>query len=349
MHESMLRARLGEVVSTISQLDDEENKDLGVTYKQLLETYSPIRLSGTDQIIAIAEFYQQTGDLELELANIKLNSWLVVGISIFLIYLLLAGFVHNASDTIQRQKTDLGQKVIQLTDLLEQNRELSERVRRASARVAQLNESYLKRIGSELHDGPAQDLGLSILKLDALAGRLEKDNAQNEVASQLNEIGISLQNALKEIRGIAAGLSLPQLVNLNLSETVERVVRAHERRTATHVELDIQPLPERVPLPLQITIYRVIQEALNNAFRHAGGIGQRVRVDNQSGQILLIISDDGPGFDERLSTASGRLGLNGMRERVESLGGLFKIDSQSGRGTTILVQLPCQIEGETSL
>jgi signal transduction histidine kinase len=347
MSEGMLRARLGEVVSEISQLDQEENKDLGVDYKQLLETYSPIWLSGTDQIIAVAEFYQLTDDLEAELTVLSRRSWLVVGLVILAIYVLLAGFVRNASDTIQHQKTELDHKVIQLTELLDRNRELSHRVRRASASVAQLNESYLKRIGSELHDGPAQDLGLSILQLDALAGRLEKSANDIDMVTRFNEIGISLQNALKEMRGIAAGVILPQLSELNLLETIQRVVNAHERRTGTHVELSLQPLPHNILLSLRITIYRLIQEALNNSYRHAGGESQRVRVSIEAGQLVVMISDSGAGFDTRQAVSDSHLGLSGMRERVESLGGWFQIESQAGQGTTILAKLPFQMEGET--
>lgn len=349
MHEGLLRARLGEVVSEISQLNQEENKDLGVVYNQLLEIYSPIWLSGTDQVIAVAEFYQLTDDLEQELAVLSRRSWLVVGLAILGTYLLLAGFVRGASDTIQHQQTELAEKVVQLSHLLAKNRELSERVRRASASVAQLNEGYLKRIGSELHDGPAQDLGLSILKLDALSGRLEKSATDTDLVTQFNEIGISMQNALKEMRSIAAGSSLPQLTDLDLAETVQHAVRAHERRTGTRVELFFQPPLNAVALPLRITIYRLIQEALNNAYRHAGGVGQRVRVSSDTDQLVLMISDSGAGFDPRQTNTSGRLGLSGMRERVESLGGWFQIDSRSGEGTTILARLPFQIDGETTI
>jgi signal transduction histidine kinase len=337
---------LGEVVSEISQLDQEENKDLGVEYTQLLETYSPIWLSGTDQIVAVAEFYQLTTDLESELAVLSRRSWLVVGLVILVIYLLLAGFVRNASDTIQQQKSELAQKVIQLTNLLDHNRELSDRVRNASARVAQLNEGYLKRIGSELHDGPAQDLGLSILKLDALAGRLEISATDADMVTQFEEIGVSLQNALKEMRGIAAGLSLPQLSGLNLMETVQRVVHAHERRTGTRVELSLPSLPDTVSLAVRITIYRLIQEALNNAYHHASGMGQRVRVASEADQLVVMISDSGAGFDTRQNVSSNHLGLSGMRERVESLGGEFQVDSHSGQGTTIFARLPFQMDGE---
>ncbi len=348
MHEGLLRARLGEVDSEISTLQEEENKSLGVLYAKLLETYSPVWLSGTNQIIAVAEFYQRTDELDEEIAILKQQSWLVVGLSILLMYLLLAVFVRRASDTITQQKTELGNKVEQLTDLLALNRKLQQRIRRASASVAQLNEGYLHRIGSELHDGPTQDLGLSLLKLDALVGQLEKkpeDRVDRVTIAELVGIEGSLQNALKEMRGIATGLSLPQLMEIQLTETVERVVHAHERRTGTQVKLNLVPVPGEIALPIKITVYRLVQEALNNSYRHAGGTGQQVGLTFDREQITVEISDTGPGFNPDLVFGSdGRLGLSGMRERVESLGGNFKIESKVGKGTRIIARLSCRLE-----
>jgi signal transduction histidine kinase len=348
MHAGMLRARLGEVVSEVSPLDQEENAPLGAVYDQLLEIYSPVWLSGTDRIIAVAEFYQLTNELENEIGVLKRRSWLVVGMAILLMYLLLAGFVGRASDTITRQQVELGQKVRQLTRLLSQNQELHERVRRAAASVALLNERYLRRIGSELHDGPAQDLGLALLKLDALIGRIE-DRLDAPlgpgVLEQLGGIETSLQNALKEVRGIATGLGLPQLTELDLAETVDRAVRTHEHHTGTAVALELAPVPEQAALPLKITIYRLLQEALNNAFRHARGAGQQVRIWCEADLIQVEITDTGPGFDpEQVGGMEGHLGLNGMRERVESLGGRFIIESTIGQGTRVLASLPRHLE-----
>ena len=350
MHDGLLRARLGEVVSSISTLDEEENRALGVSHDHLLETYSPVWLSGTDKVIAIAEFYQITIDLDKEISRIKRETWLVVGFAIITIYLLLAGFVRNASNTITRQQDELNQRVIQLTDLLSQNEELHQRVRRAAASVAQLNEGYLKRVGSELHDGPAQDLGLSLLKVDALAARLEK-NPENpadiEIARELTEIEGSLQNALKEMRGIASGLSLPQLKELDLSETIIRAVRAHERRSGTLVKLVLDSIPNQAALPVKITVFRIIQEALNNAHRHANGAGQVVSVKCEQNLLQVEVADTGPGFNiDHVKKTDGRLGMGGMRERVESLGGRFIVESQPGQGTKISASIPLQADGE---
>jgi signal transduction histidine kinase len=349
MQEHLLRARLGEVVSEVSPLEEEENAPLATVYEQLLETYSPVWLSGTDQIIAVAEFYQSTDELEREIGVLKRRSWLVVGLAILSMYLLLSVFVRKASDTITLQQTELGRRVRQLTELLSQNRELHERVRRAAASVALLNESYLRRIGSELHDGPAQDLGLSLLKLDSLIGQVDahlEDPLDQATLEQLGAIEASLQNAQKEVRGIAAGLSLPQLSDLSLSESVVRVVRAHERQTGTQVGLELEPIQALTPLPLKITVYRLIQEGLNNAYRHGKGADQQVHVYTEEDQIVVEISDRGPGFKpEQAREWNGRLGLSGMRERVESLGGQFEIRTEIGKGTMIIAILPSLIDG----
>ena len=82
MREGLLRARLGEVVSELSPLEDEENAALAANYDQLLETYSPVRLGGTDQVIAVAEFYQRTDELEGEIGVLKRQTWFVVGMAI---------------------------------------------------------------------------------------------------------------------------------------------------------------------------------------------------------------------------------------------------------------------------
>jgi signal transduction histidine kinase len=190
---------------------------------------------------------------------------------------------------------------------------------------------------------------LSILKLDALAGKIEAKPGAPVPEGTLGELSVmsrSLQDALKEMRGIASGLSLPQLNDLSLPETVFRVARAHERQTGSQVDVDMENVPEQVSLPARITVYRLIQEALNNAFRHANGLGQRVRIREAQGQLVVEVSDLGPGFDPKgASQNNGRLGLSGMRERVESLGGRFEIESAPGRGTHLRAHIPYRAEG----
>lgn len=345
IEEGLAQALRGQVNSTISSLERAENVPERAIRSELLETYSPVRLSGTNKVIAVAEFYQTVDALNQEVAAAQRRSWLVVGGTTLVIYLLLAGFVQRSSDTIERQRATLNEQISRLTELLSQNKELHERVRRAAGSVATLNEQILRRVGSELHDGPAQDLGLSLLKLDVLIGRGEKGQVEADFVEELISIQSSLQNAHNEMRAISTGLGLPQLTELSLPETVTRAVRAHERRTGSQVKLDIESLPEQAALPVKITAYRVLQEALNNAFRHANGTGQQIHACMESDLLLLEISDQGPGFAvQPAPLMTGHLGLAGMRERVESLGGTFSVKSEIGQGTQVTARLPLHPE-----
>lgn len=96
-------------------------------------------------------------------------------------FVLLAVFVKQASDTIEQQRGDLSEKVVRLTELLDQNAEPHESVRRAAGRVATLHEHILRRTGAELLDGPAQELGLALLQIDTLMERSEACRIGNQV------------------------------------------------------------------------------------------------------------------------------------------------------------------------
>jgi signal transduction histidine kinase len=334
--EGLAAAWQGSVSANISNLQGAENVEERQKYSRLLQIYCPVRLYGTDQIIAVAELYQKVDTLQADINTAQWHTWLAVGLAMLLIYLALIGFVRTASHTIERQGVKLTQQVQRLTELLAQNGELHTRVQRASASAAASNERFLRRISAELHDGPVQELGAALLRMDRVIG-------QSPGQAQLPAIQSSLQTAIQEVRGLASGLGLPQLDGLRLEEVLEQVVRSHERRTGSQVKLVTADLPDQVELPVKITLYRIVQEALNNAFRHAGGVGQAVSAHCEAGRIQVEVSDQGPGFDVNQSIDwEQHLGLAGMRERVESLGGLFSVESQLNHGSRVTVSLPLQ-------
>ena len=344
-----LRALGGSVSSHISHLENPEHANERRLYKRLLETYSPVRRHDSPEIIAVAEFYQTVDALEGELMKARMWTWIVVGAATLMMYVLLAGIVRRGSDTIQQQQLDLRDKVSQLTDLLAQNERLGKRVRRAATEGTARNERFLKRISAELHDGPAQALGFALLRLDTIIAQSTRCHCDKvtlpEASADLDLIQSSLDEALTEIRTLSSGLVLPTLDDLSLRETLVRVGRFHERRTDTKVELDLDGVSEHAGrslkianLPLKITVYRFVQEALANAYRHAGGRGQKVSVTREADQLHIEVSDRGPGFvwnddqqdgehlgsglitsskrlrrDTRLRGNFGRVGRNGLR------------------------------------
>lgn len=340
--EELAAALDGEVEANISDLEAEENELERQEDTELLEIYAPIRQHYTGRVFAVAEFYQRVDNLRRNIAAAQRRSWLLVGGTTLGMYLLLAGFVQRSSNTIEHQQRALSAQVARLTELLGQNTELRERVQRAAARTTALNERFLRRVSADLHDGPAQDLGLALLRLDHVIAHFEGCKGSDKEAAQenLDVIQSSLRHAMGEIRAISGGLSLPQLNNLSITDILERVVRAHERRTGTTVAMDLHRLPDDASLPVKITLYRFVQEALQNAFRHADGKGQKVRAEQSDGSLLVDVIDQGPGFDGiPASDHDEHLGLLGMRERIESLGGLFRIHSEGGQGTTVSARL----------
>lgn len=329
----------GLVPSGVTTLDNPENEGESKPHPRLLQTYVPVRLRGTDKVIAVAEFYAIMDDLERQIAAAKWRSWLVVGLISLGTYVLLVGFVQRSSNTILRQQAELGAKVTDLNAALGQNAALTERVRRAATRTTALNERYLRRISAELHDGPAQDLSFALLRLDAVMHQAESES-QPKLERDLEVMEASLKRAVVEMRAIASDLRLPELEGLSLKGTLGRAVRDHQHRSETRGELNVPWDHEHVPLPVKITVFRIVQEALNNAYQHAGGLGQRVTLEEHDGAIRLEIADDGPGFIWSEGSNEGRLGLIGMRERVESLGGEFRLASAPGRGTRVIARLP---------
>ncbi len=240
------------------------------------------------------------------------------------------------NQTIERQRQELQEKVVALGKLLEQNELLRNRLVLAATRSTTLNERSLRRLSAELHDGPAQDLGFALLKL----GNDQLHTTQNK---ELETIQTSIARALTEMRAIASGMCLPELEPLSLKETLLRVINAHKRRSQTEVEFVLEETPAELPLPVKITLYRLVQESLTNAFKHAGGRGQKVHLYNQNNQLQLEVSDAGTGFELNASLEQSEgLGLLGMRERVESVGGNFMVESQIGVGTKIKISLPLQ-------
>jgi signal transduction histidine kinase len=347
--DGLTEALGGAVKSEISDLAESENEFERQFWDELIETYAPVWAEDGSEVIAVSEFYQRPDELRAEIRGAQLRSWLAVGIATLLMYGLLAGMVGRASNTIEAQQADLEEKVAELSRLLAQNEQLNERVRRAAARTAALNEQFLLRISADLHDGPGQDLALALLRIESLVESCSRCPVQvsagRTVADDFRTVQTSLKSALTEVRAISAGLRLPDLDSLTAADAARRAVRDYERKTHHQVALTLGDLPENVPLSVKITLYRIVQEALANGYRHANGAQQMVRLAQVDDELYLEVTDSGDGFDPKRVPGNGHLGLAGMRERVEILGGRFVVDSGPKQGTKIRTYLPINVPG----
>mgnify|MGYP001201194457 CR=1 FL=1 len=296
----------------------------------LLSISNPVLQPWSGEVVAVVELVEYADELASTLASARRRAWFTVLGTTFMFFMALAAVVMRGSRTIVQQSNDLTRKVAELTSLLEENRSLRRRVEDAARKSATLNESFLRRIGADLHDGPAQLISLAALRLDspAVAGR---DAGEAGDRREIDAIRDHLDEALAEIRGICRGLVLPQIENADALATVRTAIEDHERRSGQKVEPLLEGNMPPLPESHRICIYRFVQEALNNSYKHAPGSRQSVRLSTEGRAIVLAVCDDGAGFDEdRL--ACGGIGLAGLKERVQSLGGEFSLST--GRGGT---------------
>jgi len=338
--DNLREAWSGSVVPEYNDLSDVENEIEREAGKPMLEIYVPVRERGSQKVVAVAEVYETAEELSSELGRAHVQTILVVATLAVALLASLFHIVRRGSITIEQQQVSLSERVVDLSNLLSVNRELQTRVANANRRAAQTNEQFLRRIGAELHDGPVQLLGLGLLRLDALKKRLIPLEGTGK-RDDFEIIRSALDDALREVRGICAGVAIPELQDATLSTVLETAVRNHERRTNSRVEMLLHDsLPKTLSLPINTCLYRFIQEGLNNAFRHAAGKCQKVTATINAGLIELVVSDAGPGIAPAIRPLSdghsGGLGLQGLKNRIEAIGGEFSVESGPNVGTRLV-------------
>lgn len=226
--------------------------------------------------------------------------------------------------------------------------ELSEdRSRESSRRLLQIAEREVGRIILDIHDGPVQNIFAALSQLSIVQRYLVRrfgDEATDEVERIRQSIGL-LEHSLNEIRTFMGTFRPPEFERRDLLAVLDGLVIQHEELTGIPVSLDVQGQLPEVSLPVKIGLYRVLQEALSNASRHAHVDHHFVSLCSDGDMITMEVTDRGQGFDvaAELEVQNGlHIGLTGMRERVEILGGQFDIRSTPETGTHIRVVVPCQ-------
>ncbi|MDI6024734.1 sensor histidine kinase [Corticibacterium sp. UT-5YL-CI-8] len=329
----------GRVIAQLDEFDAVEAKTEGARGVSLLEIYSPILQPWSGEVVAVSEFYEIADEFRADMQRALWRAWAVVAAVTAAIFGTLATIVLRGSRTIDQQRLALAERVKELSGLLAANDALRARVQHAAERATASNEQYLRRIGADLHDGPAQLVALASLTMDSAVFDAGAPARKRKTA--VEAIRRSLEDAMMEIRSICNGLILPSIETAELRDIVALAVAAHEQRTLTKVEV-LQRGDERRLLPLtapqKICVYRFVQEGLNNAYRHAGGVGQTVDLNCGKGLLSLVVTDSGPGFDLKRAQGEG-LGLAGLRDRIESLGGTFSIQtSTSGTRLSMILK-----------
>lgn len=340
-HPALASALAGEIQTSYSTLDAPDNLLERQQWRHLLEVYVPIRTKGSGDVIGVAEFYHSTENLEREIAQAKRRAWGLIATTTAVVYLLLLGLIRRANRTIVRQRHDLEQQLVQLQDALAENERMRVRLQDAGERTTALNEQLLLRIAADLHDGPAQALAFSLLRFEDIANQ-----CGSLPACEVTQISTAMRDALDELRAIAADLPLPGLDALDLTATAQRAVADGRRVSGKTVQDEIAANMGDAPLAVKIALYRILKESLANSWRHAPGPPPRLAVWQHDDVVEIRLEDAGTGFDVASASASGRLGLAFMRERVRMLGGECSIDSRLGAGTRIRATIPLRMQEE---
>ena len=202
-------------------------------------------------------------------------------------------------------------------------------------RIVQAQEAERQRMAEDIHDGPAQVLTNAIFQVEYLGRVIDTDDraAQSELAF-LRDM---LREGLDEVRVFITDLR-PPVVDVGLASAIGERARQLEERHGIAIEVAVTGIDDRLSQPQRASVLRIVQEALQNARKHAAASRISIGLEGDT----LVIADNGRGFDlmRVASGASRNFGLQFMRERAELMGAHLRIESRQGEGTRILLRLP---------
>jgi two-component system NarL family sensor kinase len=221
---------------------------------------------------------------------------------------------------------------------LHESRLADMRLRKLAHQTVRLQVSERRRFARELHDGINQLMVSVKFRIESAIDRLQKN--QGDALEELDSgLGV-LNSAIQEVRRVSHDLRPRLLDDMGLETALDNLIGQFNERTGNTTSLKIEFDQARLPEEFEITLYRVIQEALTNIERHAGNCHVRLRIKQRRGSIQLSIKDDGCGFKIKSKLIEEGIGLRNMRERIELLSGVFELHSNVNEGTRLKADLP---------
>ncbi len=198
------------------------------------------------------------------------------------------------------------------------------------------------RIAREIHDGIAQTLAFSALKLDLVSRLMQRDHDKAEIELKMTKD--TLRETIKEVRRSIFALRPIELERHGFLETLKQYCQDYDQQNSIQVKLDLRDIPQ-LSTKSEAVLFRIFQEAMHNVAKHARAEQVNINVGTTSDEHAFVeIIDDGLGFDLNAVTgrvtSAGGLGLKQMQERIENLGGEFAIDTSVGMGTKVYASIP---------
>ncbi len=244
-------------------------------------------------------------------------------------------------------ESEVGQVAVAFNAMTEKLQEKEAERRQLLAKVMAAHEDERKRIARELHDEAGQALTSLLLGLKHLEDG-SMDSSNKAKAAELRSL---TARTLDLMRDMALELRPSTLDHLGLVAALERYVAEYGRKHGLEADFDAGGLDgARLGPQTETALYRIAQEALTNVVRHARARGVSVLLESRSSRAILIVEDDGVGFNveavRHFRTAAGNLGIRGMEERALLVGGRLTIESKPGNGTAVFVEVPLEADDE---
>lgn len=254
----------------------------------------------------------------------------------------------GVSETIERAESLVSQISVvmnYLTSDLKQMGEIIEDARMKQEfglKIIEAQEEERKRLSREIHDGPAQMMANVMMRSD-LIERVYNERGGDEAIIEIKSLKKMVRSALYEVRRIIYDLRPMALDDLGLVPTLKKYLQTIEEYHST-TKITFANVGEDVRLPPQyeVALFRLIQESVTNALKHANANEIIVKMEINKTRVVVIVKDNGKGFDIREKKAES-FGIIGMRERVELLEGQISIDSSIGKGTIVIIQIPLSL------
>ncbi|MCU0510476.1 MAG: histidine kinase [Anaerolineae bacterium] len=204
-------------------------------------------------------------------------------------------------------------------------------------RLVHAQEDQSRALSREIHDTSAQ--GMSALKLGLLRIKRKADSPE-VVAQAAAELLRIADTVVEDLHRLSVNLRPSSLDRYGLASALEQLIESMRRQTGIEVAFHSEGMEERLPDDVETALYRITQEATTNIARYAKATRASVSLVREPAAVILAVEDNGVGFDVAEALSRGRLGLLGMRERAQMLGGTFTVMSQPGRGARVCVSAP---------
>ncbi|MCB9482209.1 MAG: PAS domain S-box protein [Desulfobacteraceae bacterium] len=240
---------------------------------------------------------------------------------------------------VKRNKTQIDRIAVYAKDITELKK-AEEQISSLTKEIIKAQENERKKIALDLHDHVAQNLSFLKITADSL-----KNSKQDDLQDKIQILSNGLKDSISDIRHISYDLRPPNLEELGLAKAIYQHCEDFSFKHGIEIDFTSAGMENiKFSFDIEINIFRIIQEALNNILKHSSADMARIRLIASYPRVILRIDDNGKGFDVKTesdsSVAGEKMGLKGMRERISLIGGQMEINSVLGTGTKIVAEIP---------